>query len=81
MPRINPTRNEDGHHCKEKIAHAAFGPAVGECFEDENGRFWATNGEYASVVRYCPFCGEEAATQPEASSTSVRAEVYEAIGI
>lgn len=33
------------------------GAAVEDCLEHEDGTLWVDNGEYASRVNYCPFCG------------------------
>ena len=41
-----------------------YGPAVTTCLEDEHGRFIASNGEYDSYVRFCPYCGAQARTPP-----------------
>lgn len=40
------------------------GPAVEDCIEDEQGRFWVGNGEYGSQVAFCPFCGMAAPVPP-----------------
>jgi hypothetical protein len=37
-----------------------YGPAIGYIEYVEKGNFWVThNDEYATVIKYCPFCGEE----------------------
>ena len=51
---------EDKHDCKYMTPHAAYGNAIAECFELDNGQFWVGNGEYESQVNYCPFCGVSA---------------------
>lgn len=51
------------HKCTCKVPHAIYGPAVNLCREDHNGTYWVGNGEYASQVNYCPFCGKKAPTQ------------------
>lgn len=38
-------------------AHAACGSAVDYSYLDD-GFMWVSNGEYASLVTYCPFCGK-----------------------
>ena len=35
------------------------GHAIDQCREEDDGEFWAGNGEYATQVRFCPFCGAE----------------------
>jgi hypothetical protein len=40
------------------------GSAVDFCKEDEEGRLSVQNGEYASEVFFCPFCGTKAPTLP-----------------
>lgn len=41
-----------------------YGEAIGDkLYFREHGGFWvADNGEYASVIRFCPFCGIELRT-------------------
>lgn len=47
------------HHCPQKLtAREAHGPAVTDIDRDEQGRWWASNGEYATRIPYCPWCGE-----------------------
>jgi hypothetical protein len=36
------------------------GPAITDCWEDDDGSLWVENGEYASQVNYCPYCGYKA---------------------
>lgn len=62
-----PKRNSSGHYCTLPLTSAAaWGPAVIEVFEDEDGFLWATNShgkqeaEYASKVPFCPVCGTAA---------------------
>lgn len=50
---------EDGHECKPPPAsHAHYGAAITHVYETETG-LWAINAEYATRVRFCPFCGWE----------------------
>ncbi len=42
---------------------AAYGAAITECGEDDEGALWAGNGEYYTKVSYCPFCGVKAPLQ------------------
>ena len=51
------------HKCDLGLPHGAFGSAVKECVEDDEGRLWAGNGEYESQVDYCPYCGFKAPRQ------------------
>ena len=53
----------DKHECnKWRTVCAAYGHAVLWCAEDDDGHFWAENGEYSNQVNFCPFCGEKAPT-------------------
>lgn len=55
-----------GHQCRLRdddwtVEPQVFeGSAVTECWEATDGRFWVGNGEYASAVNHCPFCGAAA---------------------
>jgi hypothetical protein len=51
------------HRCEWKLPHKAHGEAIESCIEDEEGRFWVDNTEYASQVNYCPYCGAKAPVQ------------------
>ena len=51
------------HECSGDLPEDSYGPAISECVEDDVGAFWAGNGEFASQVNFCPFCGERAPTQ------------------
>lgn len=62
-----PVREEckegDQHRCPERLqclnaddSNALFGHAVTMVTKFED-RWYAENGEYATVVRFCPFCG------------------------
>jgi hypothetical protein len=57
------------HHCCEIDEHALCGEAVTDCRQDWAGRYWVDNGEYASCVSYCPFCGRKAPLPPPESLT------------
>ena len=50
------------HACEasEDTETGEYGFAVDQCWEEDDGRFWASNGEYANVVDFCPFCGAKA---------------------
>ena len=47
----------DKHFCELHSQSGGHGEAVSVCFEDEDGKLWVENGEYASVVYFCPVCG------------------------
>ena len=51
---------EGGHRCELNTDEAGAGAAVDACYEDEQGRYWVENGEYASMVHFCPVCGKKA---------------------
>jgi len=59
---------EGKHYCVSpaETVHAAFGSAVTRCVQTADGTFWVDNAdstgnvEYATAVRFCPFCGAEA---------------------
>ena len=42
---------------------AKYGGAIYDCEENEDGELWVDNGEYASQVNYCPYCGYKAKAQ------------------
>lgn len=41
----------------EELPALLHGPAITRIARDD-GRWWAHNEEYSSVIRYCPYCGE-----------------------
>ena len=43
-----------------------YGPAITQCDENDKGELWVTNGEYASRVDFCPYCGMGARSQMKA---------------
>ncbi len=53
----------NGHKCAYKVPAEIWGSAVNLCVEDEGGKYWITNTEYASQINYCPFCGSRSPTQ------------------
>lgn len=58
--RVKTYYNENGlHRCGFELPSYSYGPAIDDCFEDEKGFLFVTNGEYSSVVNFCPFCGYE----------------------
>lgn len=54
----------DNHKCKRpnKAKESTYGQAIEHVFE-ENGEFYAGNGEYYTQVNYCPFCSKKATIQ------------------
>jgi len=48
---------QERHRCELHSQSGGHGEAVEVCLEDEDGKLWVENGEYASVVFYCPVCG------------------------
>lgn len=50
------------HKCEYGLPSDAHGGAIDTCEENDDGEFWVSNGEYASQVDYCPFCGIKAPT-------------------
>jgi|WetSurMetagenome_2_1015567.scaffolds.fasta_scaffold2070624_1 hypothetical protein len=50
------------HQCNKTTRYGAYGPAIDNCWEGKDGRLWVANGEYASEVHYCPYCGFKAPT-------------------
>lgn len=55
------------HYCELPHSFHLYGPAVEDCFEDEDGRLFVDNGEYGSQVNYCPVCGYKAKIMMEES--------------
>lgn len=56
------------HNCepswvKDESNSSGYGLAVDYCQENEHGELWVGNGEYASRVNFCPFCGYKAPLQ------------------
>ena len=39
---------------------ARFGPAILAVIEDDDGRMYVFNGEFASQVNFCPYTGQRA---------------------
>jgi len=50
------------HHCKapKEAESYDYGEAINTCYENEEDKLIVENGEYASRVDYCPYCGYEA---------------------
>lgn len=45
------------HRCEMTTEYDISGKAINFCIEQESGHLWVGNGEYASRVNYCPYCG------------------------
>ena len=45
---------------KDMFDGAKFGPAILAVIEDDDGRMYVFNGEYASQVNFCPYTGQRA---------------------
>jgi hypothetical protein len=48
------------HYCVIPCKCHLHGQAIDECYEDQDGCLFASNGEYGSQVNFCPMCGYEA---------------------
>lgn len=48
---------ENRHECSINMPYDAYGAAIDHCMEDDSGRLWAGNGEYGTLVKFCPECG------------------------
>ena len=59
--QVDPTyEKENRHYCsqdKDNYYYSGYGVAIENCYADDYDRLWAGNGEYSSMVRFCPFCG------------------------
>jgi hypothetical protein len=53
------------HDCKLDSPSEGYGAAIDDCYEKNDGTFWAGNGAYGSQVNYCPVCGAKAPKQIE----------------
>lgn len=62
------------HRCKQDLPTGLYGSAITDCYEKER-QFWVENGEYASQVNFCPFCGERA---PSPATSLGGGRVYQA---
>ncbi len=55
--------NKPGQHfCTISSAEPGFSDAIEHVAEQDDGTFWAGNGEYESQVNFCPVCGAKAPT-------------------
>jgi hypothetical protein len=51
-----------------------YGPAV-TGIDFWNGQWWATNGEYATAISYCPFCGQKLHREEEIAARVTESDV------
>ena len=66
------------HRCEpHAVPYGYYGPAISLCHEprDAPGEFWVGNGEKASRVNFCPFCGEKAPKQVDWEEWAIAEEV------
>jgi hypothetical protein len=67
---VPPTPSPEEHECDaqrevadtEKLYPRGYGAALTEPPFYADGEWWAGNGEYYSIVRFCPWCGEDLST-------------------
>lgn len=60
-PVLDKCRKFDGkHQCLITYKSHMYGAAIDECFEDDEGYLFVSNGEYGSQVNFCPMCGYKA---------------------
>ena len=58
------SEEEEAHYCDfYYMPSDGYGAAINSCSEIEEGELWVDNGEYASQVNYCPYCGFKAKVQ------------------
>lgn len=48
------------HYCEIPYKYHGYGAAIENCFEDQDEYLFVDNGEYGSMVNFCPMCGYEA---------------------
>ncbi len=58
------------HRCFGVLPNDAYGAAIDSCIEDSKGELWVDNGEYASQVNFCPYCGYRAQIQVQIKTES-----------
>lgn len=51
------------HSCDGRLPYDGHGDAIDNCYELPDGTIWVGNGEYASRVNFCPYCGHKASVQ------------------
>ena len=62
MKVIHSRFSDDFDH-QDMFDGARFGPLILAVIEDDDGRMYVFNGEYASQVNYCPYTGQRATVQ------------------
>lgn len=65
------------HHCCAQSKSGGYGGAVDVCFETDDSELWVGNGEYASQVNFCPWCGYEAKVKVTVEITNSTISVKE----
>lgn len=53
----------ESHRCEGALPSAIHGDAFSVAYEQADGSLWVENGEYASQVNFCPYCGFKAKVQ------------------
>ncbi len=59
-PNCTPDNYRATHFCNIPCSYHLHGAAIDDCYEDQDGCLFVSNGEYGSQVNYCPMCGYEA---------------------
>jgi hypothetical protein len=52
------------HKCEGELPSDGYGEAIDSCYGNVKGEYWVGNSEYGSQVKYCPYCGTMAPSQP-----------------
>ena len=58
--KVDVEYKKGDHSCELDSDYECYGVAITTCYEGDDGRLWAGNGEYGSQVNFCPVCGFEA---------------------
>ena len=64
-PNCTPENFKDLHYCELICKSHCYGAAIDECYQDQDGYLFVSNGEYGSQVNFCPVCGYEAIKKVE----------------
>ncbi len=59
-PNATHENYKEFHYCEVPSIYHGYGPAINDCFEDQDGFLFVSNGEYGSQVNICPICGYKA---------------------
>ena len=60
MKVIHSRFSDDDFDHQDMFDGARFGPAILAVIEDDDGRMYVFNGEFASQVNFCPYTGQRA---------------------